>query len=158
MHQLYRRLIAIDKNAAGRVEDPNGIDRPFEELLKWPWIDRSGGLDWASPFGPFTHRIRWVTHANMKLNRPWPLAPGAADGILQVQPAEAGTATSQTVVFSRQTLPRQVCGLKLDPTNLLEARTPDGALLSVRIPVTRSNRPLLQALRAAEVAAWNSRR
>jgi hypothetical protein len=40
--------------------------------------------------------------------------------------------------------------------SLVQRRTPDGSLVSVRIPVTRSNRRLLRILRAAELAAWEA--
>ncbi len=39
---------------------------------------------------------------------------------------------------------------------LLNQRSKDGSLLSVRIPVTRANRRLLRALRAAELTAWQA--
>jgi hypothetical protein len=39
---------------------------------------------------------------------------------------------------------------------LLESRTPDGSLISIRIPVTDANRGLLRALRAEELLAWEA--
>jgi hypothetical protein len=43
---------------------------------------------------------------------------------------------------------------EIKPARLLNKRSGDGALMSVRIPVTPANRQLLRELRAAELAFW----
>jgi hypothetical protein len=110
-----------------------GVDNKRSELPGSPY-----------PFRSIYQQASLLDLRGMKLHRSWSFPGDMADAPRQLDRGGAHAYSDHPTVSRGRFI------------RLLKTRSKDGSLLSVRIPVTRANRGLLRALRAAELAAWEA--